>query len=189
MKKLLIIFYFMPFICISQNNGLVEKIIISEFNIRDDKKINVRKSYQIYKDSILLSQSYWRCVLNQNDPNAFKVLGDYDDYFNLAIEAWKDIPDTTGTFTNNQVLDSLEYVGDWRLNLSNKITNGKLEINNKDKFIFIPNDASSPITRFSVIVKTNFVKFKIGNENYLLLKNGDYKYLDKDKLTRFIKIK
>lgn len=187
MKYLL--FLMLPLFTMAQKSTFVEKEIISEFNIRENNSINVRKSLQVFKDSVLISQTYWRTVLMPNDPNAFKVLGDYDDYFNLAIEAWKDIPDTTGTFTNNQVLDSLEYVGDWRLNLSNRITNGKLEINNKGKFIFIANDASSPITRFPVIVKTNFVKFKIGDENYLLLKNGDYKYLDKDKLTRFIKLK
>lgn len=183
-----ILLIFIPFLSFAQNN-INKKIIISQFDITNEKYINVRKSLKIYEDSVLISERYVRTILKPNDPNAFKVLGDYDDYFNLAIEAWKDIPDTTGTFTNNQVLDSLEYVGDWRLNLSNKITNGKLDINNKGKFIFIPNDASSPIERFPVIIKTNFVKFKIGDENYLLLKNGDYKYLDKDKLTRFIKLK
>lgn len=183
-----ILLIFIPFLSFAQNN-INKKIIISQFDITNEKYINVRKSLKIYEDSVLISERYVRTILQPNDTNAFKVLGDYDDYFNLAIEAWKNIPDTTGTFTNNQVLDSLEYVGDWRLNLSNKITNGKLEINNKGKFIFIPNDASSPIGRFPVIVKTNFVKFKIGNENYLLLKNGNYKYLDKDKLTRFIKLK
>ena len=184
------ILFLFPYYIYGQNvANFSEKQIISEFNVRPDNSINIRKSTQVFKDSVMISETYWRCVLKPNDPNAFKVLGDYDDYFNLAIEAWKDIPDTTGTFTNNQVLDSLEYIGDWRLNLSNKITNGKLDINNKGKFIFIANDASSPITRFPVIVKTNFVKFKIGDENYLLLKNGDYKYLDKDKLTRFIKLK
>lgn len=183
------LFLMLPLFTMAQQSTFVEKEIISEFNIRENNSINVRKSMQVWKDTVMISETYWRCVLRPNDPNAFKVLEDYDDYFNLAIEAWKDISDTTGTFTNNQVLDSLEYVGDWRLNLSNKITNGKLDINNKGKFIFIANDASSPIGRFPVIVKTNFVKFKIGNENYLLLKNGDYKYLDKDKLTRFIKIK
>jgi len=187
MNKLIFLFLF-PLCVYGQNvSKFLEKEIISEFNIRENNSINVRKSNQVWKDTVMISETYWRTVLMPNDPNAFKVLKDYDDYLNLAIEAWKDILDTTGTFTNNQVLDSLEYVGDWRLNLSNKITNGKLNINNKGKFIFIANDASSPIGRFPVIVKTNFVKFKIGNENYLLLKNGDYKYLDKDKLTRFVK--
>lgn len=187
MKYLL--FLFLPLFTMAQQSTFVEKEIISEFNIRENNFINVRKSLQVWKDTLMISETYWRCVLKPNDPNTFKVLGDYDDYFNLAIEAWKDIADTTGTFTNNQVLDSLEYVGDWRLNLSNRIINGKLNINDKGKFIFVANDALSPITRFPVIVKTNFVKFKIGDENYLLLKNGDYKYLDKDKLTRFIKLK
>lgn len=186
MKYLLL---FLPLYSMAQQSIFVEKQIISQFDLKQNGVINVRKSNQVWKDTVMISENYWRCVLMPNDPNVFNVLGDYDDYINLAIEAWKDIPDTTGTFTNNQVLDSLEYVGDWRLNLSNRITNGKLEINNKGKFIFIANDASSSITRFPVIVKTNFVKFKIGDENYLLLKNGDYKYQDKDKLTRFIKLK
>lgn len=189
MYKLIFLFLF-PLCVFGQNvSTFLEKEIISEFNIRENNSINVRKSMQVWKDTVMISETYWRCVLVPNDPNVFKVLGDYEDYINLAIEAWKDIPDTTGTFTNNQILDSLEYVGDWRLNLSNRITNGKLNINDKGKFIFVANDESSPITRFPVIVKTNFVKFKIGDENYILLKNGDYKYLDKDKLTRFIKLK
>lgn len=188
MKKLLIIFYFMPFICISQNNGLVEKIIISEFNIRDDKKINVRKSYQIYKDSILLSQSYWRCVLNQNDPNAFNVLGDYEDYFNLAIEAWKDISDSTGVFNTNEVTDSLQYIGSWRLNVKGQVTNGKVKINANDKFIFDPN-LNQPITEnLPINIKTNLIRINVDKVKYLLIKNESGKYISNDNTVRFVKI-
>lgn len=189
MKNYFILLFFLPTIIFAQNNNFTENIFISEFNIHKNYIISVKWTNQVLKDTNIIAENYIRTTFKPNDIRIFDLLKNYDDYINLAIEAWKDIPDTTGNFTNNQVLDSLEYVGDWRLNLSNKITNGKLDINNKGKFIFIANDASSPITRFPVIVKTNFVKFKIGDENYLLLKNGDYKYLDKDKLTRFIKLK
>lgn len=188
MKKLLIIFYFIPFICISQNNGLVEKIIISEFNIRDDKKINVRKSYQIYKDTILLSQSYWRCVLNQNDPNAFEVLGDYEDYFNLAIEAWKDIPDTTGNFNTNEVTDSSQYIGNWRLNVNGQITNGKVKINANDKFIFDPNLNQPRTENLPLNIKTNLIRINIDGVKYLLIKNANGRYVNVENSVRFVKI-
>ena len=188
MKKLLIIFYFIPFICISQKIGLYEKIIISEFNIRDDKKINVRKSYQIYNDTNLVSQSYWRCVLIPNDPNAFNVLGDYEEYFNLAIEAWKDIPDTLGIYNTNEVTDSAQYIGNWRLNIKGQITNGKVKINANDKFIFDPNLNQPITTNLPLVIKSNLIKINVDGVKYLLIKNESGKYISNDNTVRFVKL-
>lgn len=72
--------------------ALEEIIFISEFNVLPDKSIAVRKTTQILKDTKPVSESYWRCVLSPNDSQTQSVLGDYPYYYNLAQDAWKDIP-------------------------------------------------------------------------------------------------
>jgi hypothetical protein len=72
--------------------ALSEVVFISEFNVLPSKSIGVRKTTQILKDGEPLSQSYWRCVLEPHDPQAQAVLGDEPYYYNLAQDAWKDIP-------------------------------------------------------------------------------------------------
>jgi hypothetical protein len=67
-----------------------ENVFISEFNIQPSKSIGVRKTTEIKKDDVVISQTYWRCVLEPNTPNAEEVLGDEPYYFNLAVEAWKE---------------------------------------------------------------------------------------------------
>ena len=69
-----------------------EKVFVSEFNVRSDGTIHVRKTTEILKDGASVSQTYWRCVLQPNDPQAQDVLGAEPYYFNLAQDAWKDIP-------------------------------------------------------------------------------------------------
>lgn len=186
MKKIL--FFFLPLIANAQQSTFSEKTIISEFNIRENNTINVRKSTQIFKDTLMISENYWRCVLSPNDPKTYIVLEDYPDYLNLAIEAWKDIPDSTGIFNTNVVTDSSQYLGSWRLNISGQITNGKIFINKKENFVFDPN-LNQPITEnIPLIIKSNLIKFKINGINRLLLKNQFGKYISNDKSIRFIKI-
>lgn len=69
-----------------------ERVFISEFNILPSKSIGVRKTTEVSKDSEVISQTYWRCVLAPHDPQAQAVLGDEPYYLDLATEAWKDIP-------------------------------------------------------------------------------------------------
>jgi hypothetical protein len=184
MKYLLI---FIPFLSFGQNN-LIKKITISQFNINDDKFIDVRKSILIYDDTILLAEKYERTVLTPNDPNAFNVLGDYDEYFNLAIEAWKDIPDTLGTYNTNEVTDSAQYIGNWRLNIKGQITNGKLKINANDKFIFDPNLNQPRTTNLPLVIKSNLIKIVVDGVKYLLIKNESGKYISNDNTVRFVKL-
>ena len=186
MKYLL--FLLLPLFTMAQQSTFVEKEIISEFNIRENNSINVRKSMQVWKDTIMISETYWRCVLKPNDPNAFKVLGDYEDYFNLAIEAWKDIPDSLGTFITNEVTDSAQYIGNWRFNIKGQITNGKVKINANDKFIFDPNLNQPLIENIPLIIKTNLIKFKINNIDFILIKNDNGKYISNDKNVKLTKI-
>ncbi len=56
MRYLLI---FIPFLSFAQTN-LTKKEIISNFNITEDKFINVRKTIQIFSDTILLAENYER---------------------------------------------------------------------------------------------------------------------------------
>jgi hypothetical protein len=182
------LFLLLPLFTMAQQSTFVEKEIISEFNIRENNSINVRKSIQVWKDTVMISEKYWRCVLMPNDPNAFNVLGDYDEYFNLAIEAWKDIPDSLGLFPLNEETDSIYYTGNWRLNVNNVVTNGKIKLNAKGKYIFDPNLNQPLIENIPLIIKTNLIKFKINNIDFILIKNDNGKYISNDKNVKLTKI-
>jgi hypothetical protein len=182
------LFLLLPLFTMAQQSTFVEKEIISEFNIRENNSINVRKSIQVWKDTVMISEKYWRCVLMPNDPNAFNVLGDYDEYFNLAIEAWKDIPDSLGLFPLKEETDSLYYTGNWRLNVNNVVTNGKIKLNAKGKYIFDPNLNQPLIENIPLIIKTNLIKIKINNIDIVLIKNENGKYISNNKNVRLIKL-
>ena len=64
-----------------------EKIYISEFNIQPDGSINVRKTTEILKDGVLVSKTYWRCVLAPSETVNTEVLNE-SYYANLAQAAW-----------------------------------------------------------------------------------------------------
>jgi hypothetical protein len=172
----------------AQQSTFVEKEIISEFNIRENNSINVRKSIQVWKDTVMISEKYWRCVLMPNDYKLFEVLKGYDDYINLAIEAWKNIPDTLGVFNTNEITDSSFYVGNYRLNINNVITNGKVKINSNEKYVFDPNLNQPRTVNIPLNVKTNLIKINIDGINYLLIKNDNGKYISADKSVRLIKL-
>jgi hypothetical protein len=184
MRYLLI---FIPFLSFAQTN-LTKKEIISNFNITEDKFINIRKTIQIFSDTILLAENYERTILSPNDKRLYDYLQGYDDYINLAIEAWKDITDTTGFFPLNEETDSIYYIGNWRLNLNNVVTNGKIKLNEKGKYIFDPNLNQPLIENIPLIIKTNLIKTKINNINIVLIKNENGKYISNNKNVRLIKL-
>ena len=64
-----------------------EKVFISEFNIQRTGCIGVRKTTEVLKDGKSISQTYWRCVLVPNDPQAATVL-DEAYYLNIADFVW-----------------------------------------------------------------------------------------------------
>ena len=171
----------------AQQSTLSERVIISEFNVRPDNSINIRKSTQILKDSVVVSETYWRTVLMPNDNKLFEVLNGYDDYINLAIETWKDIPDSTGLFPLNEETDSIYYLGNWRLNVNNVFTNGKIKLNGKGKYLFDPNLNQPIIENIPLIIKTNLIKIKINNIDIVLIKNENGKYISNNKNVRLIK--
>lgn len=182
------LFLFLPFFAMAQQSVFVEKEIISEFNIRENNSINVRKSMQVWKDTVMISEQYWRCILKPYDPKAFEVLGDYEEYYNLAIEAWKDIPDLSGIYNTNEVTDSSQYIGNWRLNINGQITNGKVKINANDKFIFDPNLNQPRTENLPLNIKTNLIRINIDGVKYLLVKNANGRYFNVDNTVRFVKI-
>jgi len=184
MRYLLI---FIPFLSFAQTN-LTKKEIISNFNITEDKFINVRKTIQIFSDTILLAENYERTILSPNDKRLYDYLQGYDDYINLAIEAWKDIPDSTGIFPLNEETDSVYYLGNWRLNLNNIVTNGKIKLNAKGKYLFDPNLNQPLIENIPLIIKTNLIKIKINNIDIVLIKNENGKYISNNKNVRLIKL-
>lgn len=64
-----------------------EVTYVSQFDIRPNGCINVRKTTDVLKDGAVISSTYWRCVLVPNDPQASTVL-DEAYYLNLAQAAW-----------------------------------------------------------------------------------------------------
>jgi hypothetical protein len=65
-----------------------EKVYVSEFNIQPTGCIGVRKTTEVLKDGVVVSSTYWRCVLMPNDPQAQDVLGAEPYYLNIANYAW-----------------------------------------------------------------------------------------------------
>jgi hypothetical protein len=72
---------------------MIEEIIyISGFNVKLDGTIEIRKTTDITKDGVVIATSYWRGVLQVNDPSADEVLGVDGYYRTLAEDAWAAIP-------------------------------------------------------------------------------------------------
>ena len=67
--------------------ALSEVTYISQFDIQPNGCIGVRKTTDIIKDGVVISSSYWRCVLVPNDPQAATVL-DEQYYLDIANYAW-----------------------------------------------------------------------------------------------------
>jgi hypothetical protein len=68
---------------------MIEEVIyISEFNVKLDGTIGVRKTTDVTKDGAVIASSYWRTVLAVNDPTADEVLGIGTYYRQLANDAW-----------------------------------------------------------------------------------------------------
>ena len=71
---------------------LTEHTFISQFDIQPNGFINVRKTTEIRRNGVSISQTYWRVVLSPNDPQAQDVLGDEPFYVTLAQQAWATLP-------------------------------------------------------------------------------------------------
>jgi hypothetical protein len=72
---------------------MIEEVIyISGFNVKADGTIEVRKTTEVKKDGAVIASSYWRTVLQVNDPAADEVLGVGTYYRQLAADAWALIP-------------------------------------------------------------------------------------------------
>ncbi len=69
-----------------------ERVFISEFNVQSNGSIGVRKTTEVLKDGEVISQTYWRCVLGVNDPQAQEVLGAEPWYLDIANYAWSTLP-------------------------------------------------------------------------------------------------
>lgn len=188
MKNYFILLFFLPTIIFAQNNNFTENIFISEFNIHKNYIISVKWTNQVLKDTNIIAENYIRTTFKPNDIRIFDLLKNYDDYINLAIEAWKDIPDTSGKFNTNEVTDSSQYIGNWRLNVNGQITNGKVKINANNKFIFDPNLNQPRTENLPLNIKTNLIRVNIDGVKYLLVKNANGRYVNVDNTVRFVKI-
>jgi hypothetical protein len=188
MKNYFILCFLLPSIICAQNIIYKDSIFISEFNINENKTINIRWTSQVYKNNDIISKEYIRTIFKPNDIRVFDLLKDYDDFINLAIEAWKDIPDSLGVFNTNEITDSSQYIGNWRLNIKGQITNGKLKINGNNKFTFNPNLNQPKTTNIPLNIKTNLIRINVDGVKYLLIKNADGKFATVDGDVRLIKL-
>jgi hypothetical protein len=68
-----------------------EVTYISEFNIQPNGCIGIRKSTDVLKDDVVISTTYWRCILVPNDPQADTVL-DQQYFLDIANYAWSQTP-------------------------------------------------------------------------------------------------
>ena len=72
---------------------MIEEIIyISGFNVNADGTIEVRKTTDVVKDGVVIPASFWRVVLQVNDPSADEVLGVDTYYANIASYTWTICP-------------------------------------------------------------------------------------------------
>lgn len=60
---------------------------ISQFDVQPNGSIGVRKTTEVLKDGVSISQTYWRTVLAPGDPQAAGVLTE-PYYLGLAQAAW-----------------------------------------------------------------------------------------------------
>ena len=61
---------------------------ITQFDIRDDGLIHVRKTTTVTLNGVVIGSQHWRTVLQPNDPKAVEVLGEGSFYLSLAQQAW-----------------------------------------------------------------------------------------------------
>jgi len=71
---------------------ITENIYISAFNVLENGTIEIRKTTDVIKDEEVIATSYWRTLLQVNDPTADEVLGTGTYYRNLAQYAWDSLP-------------------------------------------------------------------------------------------------
>jgi hypothetical protein len=72
---------------------MIEEIIyISSFNVNPSGSIEVRKTTDVVKDGVVIASSFWRGVLQVNDPTADEVLGVGTYYANIASYTWSIAP-------------------------------------------------------------------------------------------------
>lgn len=64
-----------------------ENVKISQFDIQPNGCINVRKTTEILKDGVVVSQTYWRVVLTPSSTVDTEILNE-PYYANLAQQAW-----------------------------------------------------------------------------------------------------
>ena len=64
-----------------------ENTYISQFDIQPTGCIGVRKTTDVLKDGVVISSTYWRCVLNPSATVDTEVLNE-PYYANLAQTAW-----------------------------------------------------------------------------------------------------
>lgn len=60
---------------------------ISQFDIQPNGSIGVRKTTDVLKDDVVISSTYWRCILSPSATVDTEVLNE-PYYANLAQTAW-----------------------------------------------------------------------------------------------------
>ena len=63
-----------------------EKKYISAFNVKENGTISIRQTTEIIENEEVISTTFWRGILEVNDPMASEVLD--SDYLKQANEVW-----------------------------------------------------------------------------------------------------
>ena len=63
-----------------------EKKYISAFNVNENGTISIRQTTEIIENEEIISSTFWRGVLEVNDPTASEILD--SDYLKQAKEVW-----------------------------------------------------------------------------------------------------
>jgi hypothetical protein len=66
---------------------MIEEITyISAFNVNENGTISIRQTTETIENDEVISSTFWRCVLEVNDPMASEILD--SDYLKQANEVW-----------------------------------------------------------------------------------------------------
>jgi hypothetical protein len=63
-----------------------EKKYISAFNVNENGTISIRQTTEIIENEEVISSTFWRGVLEVNDPTASEILD--SDYLKQAKDVW-----------------------------------------------------------------------------------------------------
>ena len=93
-------------------------------------------------------------------------------------------------YTSTAIKDSINFIGDWKLNFNGEIIDGVIELNNNKRLIFNPDNGKVYTISTNLLLSTftNQVSFAFNGVKYDLYKYADGKFATVDGNVRLIKL-